>query len=150
MNIKTLILLLVVLPSAGCNRHYDGVNELKEMVKTLQKEMHRFSVYECVNGKKSKPMPRINKIVEFQLGSARYEYQQSLNDGILSTSKNRMDAKHRIQKKIERSMEQTMVSLKKSCIILCIFLFQNCLQKYRAVKKHKSRRLSLYKKYLKN
>ena len=112
MNIKTLILLFVVLPSAVCNRHPDGVNELKEMVKTLQKEMHKFSIYECVNGRKSKPMPKINKIVEFQLGSARYEYQQSLNDGILSTSKYRKDAKHRIQQKFARSMDQTKVSVK--------------------------------------
>ena len=110
MNIKTLILLLVVLPSAGCNRHYDGVNELKEMVKKLQKQMHKFSVYECVNGRKSKPMPKINKIVEFQLGSARYEYQQSLDDGVLSTDKYRKYRKNRIRKKFDRSMDYTKVS----------------------------------------
>ena len=112
MNIKTLILLLVAFPSANCNRHPDGVNELKEKIRTLHKEIHKFSIYECVSGRKSKPIPKINKIVEFQLGSARYEYQQSLNDGILSTSKYRKDAKHRIQQKFARSMDQTKVSVK--------------------------------------
>ena len=122
MNIKTLILLLVVIEfqSADCNMQPDEVNKLKEIIENLtsvkldfvqiRKEMDRFSECECVNGRKSKQIPKISSIVEFQLGSARYEYQQSLDDGVLSTDKYRKYRKNRIRKKFNRSMDYTKVS----------------------------------------
>ena len=110
----------MIFQSADCNMQPDEVNKLKEIIENLtsvkldfvqiRKEMDRFSECECINGRKSKQIPKISNIVEFQLGSARYEYQQSLDDGVLSTDKYRKYRKNRIRKKFNRSMDYTKVS----------------------------------------
>ena len=112
--------MLAFLQGADCSMKLDEVNKLREIIKNLtsvklnfaeiRKEMDRFSECECLNGRKPEHMPKISEIVELQVNSARYEFQQKLDDGVLSTNKNRKDAKQRIRNKFDRTVDYTKVS----------------------------------------
>ena len=101
----------------------DEINKLKEIIKNLtsvklnfveiRKEMDRFNECECVNDRKNGPMQKINEILKFQLGSARHEFQFHLDDGVLNTNKGLKDAKQRIRKKFDRTMNYTKVVVHK-------------------------------------
>ena len=120
MNIQILIFLVGIFPSGHFSMQPDEVNKLKEIIKNLnsvklnfdeiRKEMDRFYECQCVNGRKRSAIPDISKVIEFQIGSARHEYQQSLNDGVLSTNNDRKNAKQRIRDKFDRTMDDTKVS----------------------------------------
>lgn len=120
MDIQILIFMVGIFPSGHFSMQPDEVNKLKEIIKNLKsvklnfseirKEMDRFYECQCVNSRKRAAIPNISKIIEFQIGSARHEYQQSLNDGVLSTNNDRKNAKERIRNKFDRTMDNTKVS----------------------------------------
>ena len=126
MDIKILIYILSICIGTDGIMQPDEVNKLKEIIKNLtsvkldfveiRKEMDRFSEYQCVNGRKNEPMPKINEIVKIQIGSARHEFQFHLEDGVLNTNKGLKDAKRRIRNKIDRTMNYTKVSAQKLLI----------------------------------
>lgn len=112
--------MVSIFPSGHFSMQPDEVNKLKEIIKNLKsvklnfaeirKEMDRFYECQCVNGRKPPAIPNISKVIEFQIGSARHEYQQSLNDGVLSTKNDRKNAKARIRNKFDRTMDNTKVT----------------------------------------
>ena len=99
MDIQILIFMVGIFPSGHFSMQPDDVNKPKEIIKNLKsvklnfaeirKEMDRFYECQCVNGRKSAAISNISKVNELQIGSARHEYQQSLNDGVLSTTNDR-------------------------------------------------------------
>ena len=128
MDIKILICILSICIGTDGIMQPDEVNKLKEIIKNLtsvkldfveiRKEMDRFSDYQCVNGRKNRPMPKISEIVKNLLGSARHEFQFHLDDGVLNTNKHLKDAKRQIRNKIDRTMNSTKVSAHKLIITL--------------------------------
>ena len=153
--------MVSIFSSGHFSMQPDEVNKLKEIIKNLKsvklnfaeirKEMDRFYECQCVNGRKPAAISNISKVIEFQIGSARHEYQQSLNDGVLSTKNDRKNAKARIRNKFDRTMDNTNVTNRGQSIFHCNKnSFQNRIRKYRAEKKHKSRRFNLYKQYFNN
>ena len=120
MDIPILIFMVGIFPSGHSRMQLDEVNKLKEIIKNLtsvklnfaeiRKEMDRFYECQCVNGRKPAAISNISKVIEFQIGSARHEYQQILNDGVLSRKNDRKNAKERIRNKFDRTMDNTKVS----------------------------------------
>ena len=110
----------------------EELNKLKEIIKNLtsvkldfveiRKEMDRFSDYQCVNGRKNEPMPKISEIVKNLLGSARHEFQFHLDDGVLNTNKGIKNAKQRIRNKFDRSLNYTKVRAYKLLIAIPLYM----------------------------
>ena len=103
-----------------CSMQPDEIRKLKEIIENLtslkldfaeiRKQMDDFVECALENGSKNEKIPKISELLQFQLGSAKYEYQQSLDDGVLSTKKDRNNEKQRIRNKFDRSMHYTKVS----------------------------------------
>ena len=132
MDIKTLVCILGICIGTDGSMKPDEVNKLKEIIKNLtsvkldfveiRKEMDRFSDYQCVNGRKNEPMPKISEIVKNLLGSARHEFQFHLDDGVLNTNKGIKNAKQRIRNKFDRSLNYTKVRAYKLLIAIPLYM----------------------------
>ena len=132
METKTLIYILCICIGADGSLQPDEVKKLKEIIKNLtsvklnfaeiRKEMDRFHECQCVNGRKSEPMPKISEIVKFQVGSARVEFQFHLDDGVLNTNKGIKNAKQRIRNKFDRSLNYTKVRAYKLLIAIPLYM----------------------------